>query len=256
MPKKSISKVKTCGVSAWDVHIQVKDSQVDFSDVSYGPKLSKWLGWMLHEGGSTNVPAGLTWVDSLKTLLPLFQKHNEAPKDSTVFDDVKMLHFLKFSLRKQTEDDGTVRHFFCFSTQFDNAHDEQDYINDMYERYGALMEVIWRHCEGFTTLLATPPQDKDVPDPLVYPHRPEIKLKTGYELSTAFLDLVDAGNVDRDAMLCLYNSNRDVSSELMKIHKRDSDKLVTVKAAAKTAHDDLAKGVPCSQVLHDLLKAI
>lgn len=256
MPKDNIAKVKTWGVSAWDVHIPVKKGQVDFSDVNYGPKLSKWLGAMLSEDPTNPTdPTGMTWVDSLKALLPIFQKHNEAKKNSTVFDDVEMLHFLKFSLLNKG-DAANPQYFFCFSTQFDNKNGEQEYIDDMYKKYGALMEVIWRHCEGFTTLLQTPPMDSDVPDPTVPPHKPKIVLTTGYDLSAAFLALVKNNNVDRDATLCFYNSNRDVTSKQVKIFKDDSDKLGTVKSAAQTARQEIAKGLPCDQILDKLLQAI
>ena len=255
MPKKPIAKVKTAGVSAWDVHLQVKQGPIDFSAEPWPVKLSKWLGTLLTEGASTDIPANITtWVESLEALLPIFQKHNTAKKGSTVFDDVEMLHFLKFSLLQRKNDAGALRHFFCFSTQFDNANGEQEYIDDMYKKYGALMEVIWRHCEGFTQLLVTNPPDSKFPEP---PGQgPGIDLSPPFKLSDAFLDLVEANNIDRNEKLCLYNSNRDVSSAQVKVYKEDSAKFGTAKAAAKVARDEIAQGLPCGPILDKLLKSI
>src|SRR5262249_8877425 len=127
-------------------------------------KLTGWLGWMLSDRKNTTVPTGLKWEDSLSQLFAVFQKHNEDVFGKTFFDGVEMLHFLKFSLLQKTV--GTKqRTFFCFSTQFDDTAGEQVYTDVMYKKYGALLEVVWRHCEGVTQVLKTQPTD--LPDPFV-----------------------------------------------------------------------------------------
>src|SRR5262249_55253252 len=169
----------------------------------------------------------------------------------TFFDGVEMLHFLKFSLLEKTVG-GKQRQFFCFSTQFDDTAGEQVYTDVMYKKYGALLEVVWRHCEGVTQVLKTQP--KDLPDPFAQHPDPGIQLND-YTLANAFLNVVDAGNVDQNVKLCFYNSNRGVSSSNVKTYKKDSMKLGKVNAAAKKARDDIGS-VPCDEILETLLKAI
>ena len=232
MPQR-IAKRTTGKVSVWDVHVPVKGGKVDFTGVPYGTKLRKWLGWMLSEGKSTDVDPNLTYVDSLKGLLAVFQKHNEMKKGSTFFDGVPMLHYLKFSLQKKGG-----QHFFCFSTQFDDPNTkEQEYIDDMYKDYGALMEVVWRHCVGVADLLEKGPSDADVNDPPPPGQlpKPGINLQS-YALASSFLDnVVDPGNVDIDGTLCFYNSNRDVSSDDVKNWQADAQTLIDAKTFVKAA---------------------
>ena len=252
MPNR-ISKKTTHKVSVWDVHVLVKDGFVDFSGEPWPAKLTGWLGWMLSDRKNTTVPPNLKWEESLSKLFEVFQKHNEDVFGKTFFDGVEMLHFLKFSLLEKKVGN-KQRHFFCFSTQFDDTAGEQVYTDVMYKNYGALLEVVWRHCEGVTKVLKTEPTD--LPDPFVLNPDPSISLND-YTLANSFLTIVDDGNVDQNEKLCFYNSNRGVSSRNVKTFKKDSIRLGKVDAAAKKARDDFNGGiVPCGEILETLLKAL
>jgi len=240
-----IAKRTVGGVSVWDVHVEVKTGEVDFTG-----SLRKWLAFMRDEKLGTDLPPHLTWEDSLSKLLDVFQAHID--QNVTILRKVKSLHYLKFSMVKQKNEKGEDRYFFCFCTQFDDSSKkEQGYIDDMYQRYGALMEVVWHHCKDVVDLLEDPVTLKDPPDPSVDPR------DEGFKLSEDFLKIVDASNVDRDEELCFFNSNPNVSSPNVKAWQADNLKLSKVSVAAGEARIARQKPNPnAAKILDDLMTAL
>lgn len=242
-----IAKKTTGGVSVWDVHVEVKNGEVDFPA---GSQLRKWLAFMRDGKLGTDIPAHLTWEQSLRKLLEVFQLHFE--QGVTILKNIKSLHYLKFSMVNELNADGDDATFFCFATQFDDgAENEQHYIDDMYQQYGALMEVVWHHCKGVVDLLAKPTALKDPPDPSVPPRN------EGFELHKDFLKLVDDCNVDRDERLCFFNSNPHVTSENIKDWQADKQKLS--KASVVVGDARIARQKPNAdpaKILGDLMLAL
>lgn len=242
-----IAKQTTGGVSVWDVHVEVKSGDVDFPA---GSQLRKWLAFMRDGKLGTDIPNTLKWKDSLRDLLKLFQDHfNDG---STILKHIKSLHYLKFSLVDKPNAKGEDATFFCFCTQFDDgAEDEQHYIDDMYQQYGALMEVVWHHCKGVVDLLAIPATLHDPPNASVPPRN------EGFELHPDFLKLVDNSNVDRDGRLCFFNSNPHVTSENIK--NWQADKLKLSKTSVVVGEARLARQQPNAnpaKILSDLMLAL
>jgi hypothetical protein len=241
-----IAKQTTQGVSIWDVHVPVKEGKVDFEG-QFGGKLDRWLGYMLSEGNNTTPPRNLKWDESLRLLLEGFQKHFE--DGVTILKNIESLHYLKFSLLKKRDAEGRDRTYFCFCTQFDDgSNGEQDYIDDMYQQYGALMEVVWHHCEGVSDLLEEPTELNEPPDPCVESR------SQGFKLSEDFQKLVDDNNVDRDNELCFFNSNPYVTSKNIKYWQADKLKLSKVTVVVGEAR--IARQKPFAdpaKILNDLI---
>lgn len=256
MPNR-IAQVNRGGVSTWDVKFEIKEGTVDLQG-----RDRIWLARMLSENASHTLPQGLTWVDSLRQLLAMFQKHID--EGSSAFYFVPSLHFLRLSITRETVG-GQDRHFFLFQTEFhDPTENEQEYIDDMYHKYGPLMLVVWQHCTGVDGLLEggdaaiEPPAQGQPPQfPMVQPPLPSYKLKE------AFLQLVDQNQVDNvpaatgaptSRALCFFVANPNVSPSNVKTWKKDSAKLALAAAAVQTARVALGQSDPDKpKILDDLM---
>jgi hypothetical protein len=256
MPNR-IAQVNRGGISTWDVKFEVKEGAVALPNPH-----AIWLARMLSENASHQLPPGLTWVDSLRGLLGVFQKHVD--EGTSAFYWVPSLHFLRLSMSHETAG-GQDRYYFHFQTEFhDPTEDEQEYIDDMYEKYGPLMLVVWMHCKNVDGLLEAgdppippPAQGQAAVPPLVKPPLPSYKLKE------AFLQLVDQNQVDNvpaapgaptDRALCFFVANPNVSPSNVKTWKKDSTKLASVAGAVQTARQELQQpGPDKGKILDDLM---
>lgn len=254
-----IAQITVGGVSVWDVKFEIKDGLVNLPS-----PYNEWLGRMLSEDATNVPPVGITWVESMRRLLGIFHKHIEG--GTSVFYGVPALHFLKLSVLKE-DVAGQERHFFAFKTEFhDPTKNEQEYIDDMYHKYGPLMVTVWRHCKDVDALL----EGGDVP---VMPPLPPVTAIPplcpapplgGYKLSETFLDLVDANQVDNVApdpgattqrALCFFVANQNASPTNIKAWKQDSAKLASVATAVKTARNLALNPAAKKDVLFDQMMA-
>jgi len=252
-----VAQVNQGGVSTWDVKFEIKEGKVDLQSPD-----REWLGRMLSENATNVPPAGITWVDSLRGLLGMFQKH--VIEGTSVFYGVPLLHFLKLSVVEELVG-GEKQYFFAFKTEFhDPLENEQEYVDDMYQKYGPLMVTVWKHCKGVESLLeggdvlVAPPAP---PAPAIPPLCPEPP-PGGYKLSENFLKLVDANQVDNVAAapgaptsraLCFFVKNRNASPDNIEAWRRDSTKLANVALAVKTARDASKGANPNKAAIFDQL---
>jgi hypothetical protein len=234
-----IAPITWGGASTWDVHFEIKDGPVDLK----GEQL-RILRHLYHgtdyKGPGKALPPGLTWVESMRGCLKKFQEHIEG--GTSVFYKVDSLHFLKLSLgHKKVKEGGTEkdRYFFCFSTQFsDPNEDEQQYIDDMFGRYEALMIPVWLHCKGVTRLRKYPKGGKN------------------YELWEEFLKLVDKNKIDTTDSLCFYVANPNVTPGNIKSWEVDSVTLGDVTAEVAKARVALqSNALDHKQILDTLMTA-
>jgi hypothetical protein len=252
-----IAQITRGGVSVWDVKFELKDGLVNLPS-----PYKEWLGRMLSEDATNVPPPGITWVDSIRQLLGIFQKHIDG--NTSIFYDVPALHFLKLSVVKEVVG-GVDRYFFAFKTEFhDPMENEQEYIDDMYQKYGPLMVTVWRHCKGVDVLLEGGDKSNPVPPPgvtAIPPLAPPVPLG-GYKLAQSFLQLVDQNQVDNvlpgpgattQRAHCFFVKNQNASPTNIAAWKKDSTKLGSVATAVKaTRNAALAPGAK-KDVLFDQL---
>ena len=232
-----ISKISVGNNSVWDVQFRIKSGIIVWNDSDPVLKNHKVL---LKEAGWDGT-SKIRWMKSLRMLLRLFQDHIDSPTIESGFDSIDALHFLKLSLHTR----GGYK-YFCFQTQFyDPNQDEQEYTADMFDGYGGILEIVWRHCKDVNRVFDDSGQGA---------------------LSREFLDLVKDRNVDNsrrerdrhghmNPAILFYVKNPEVSPVNVKTWKKDSNSMVKLWALIGKADRDSRKDTPDHKaILTELLE--
>lgn len=240
-----ISPIRVGYISVWDVQFEIKKGKIG----KLTPDQAQDLGWM-QSGDPLNKrrtkkytpDTKLTCVESLRLLFRHFQTHID--DGISVFHNVPTLHFLKFAVHSRKTWGGLgTSHFFTFSTQFyDNGDDEQEYTDDMFQKYWPLMDIVWHHCKGVNRIL-----EQEIPD--------GGQPKAPYKLHPDFMKLVAGGKIDNEGATVFYAANKKLEPRSVDEWQAHSDQLADagdVLAEARIAIEDGHPTPPWEQILKDL----
>ncbi|MEM7409635.1 MAG: hypothetical protein AAF430_05270 [Myxococcota bacterium] len=209
-----IAQIHQGGVSVWDVLLPLRTGNVQ-ADHRYHENHTAMLNAALNRT-DVNI-AEFTWQESMEILLKWFQQR--VVDRSSPFYDVKSLYFVKLGLHEKGR-----QLFVSFQTEFWDEHeDEQDYIDEMSDKYREALEVFWRHCEGVDLVFENP--------------------APAHQLSTAFVDLVvRTGLVDNHSdkqALTFFVQHTDTSPTRIDELKQDNERLLRVGTELDRARESL-----------------